>query len=397
MYTKAIELTSVDAGAQSILHANRSMIHLNMGQNNEALSDAEEAIKLDANYIKAYYRKAMACSALNNHTLAKTALEAGLALKPDDKELQGQLTKVEEKIRNGGANAVPTATKRVTVSHNTTTSTVSTPPPPAPSSSSSKPAAAAAPAPAPASSKSTKMETEEDDEADLERLNVRGYKKTADGRTTTFFNHDMDEETKKLIGSIAPKKLEVTGEVITTGTTAGSAWNAAGTYEEKIYTPWVTEFLGTNFQAIRLNLIDGAVPVAIKAIVPDLVSLVVEVTGTENVNCHAQVTLNRGKRKHVCDYSAALNWTLLLAFTEASGRPPVTVEGQISVVDLTADKEYEIDQFVVKKFNDVASTASGLPSDVNAVVTKSIKASDSVLQKEILQKLNAFWTEFKSK
>ena len=36
---------------------------------------------------------------------------------------------------------------------------------------------------------------------------IRGYKKTSDGRTTSYFNHELDEATKDLIGDITPQAI----------------------------------------------------------------------------------------------------------------------------------------------------------------------------------------------
>ena len=74
--------------------------------------------------------------------------------------------------------------------------------------------------------------TSQNDEIETETEKIRGYKLTTDGRKTTFFNNEMDEQTKALIGDIAPQKIlhaeEKNVPVVPGG---GSAWNAAGTFE----------------------------------------------------------------------------------------------------------------------------------------------------------------------
>lgn len=70
--------------------------------------------------------------------------------------------------------------------------------------------------------------TEETDNTDK----IRGYKLTTDGRKTTFFNNEMDEQTRALIGDIAPQKISPQdngGDVVPSN--GGSVWNAAGTFE----------------------------------------------------------------------------------------------------------------------------------------------------------------------
>ena len=64
---------------------------------------------------------------------------------------------------------------------------------------------------------------------------VRGYKKTKDGRTTTFFHRDIDDEAKKLIGNIAPKKIDPVKLKSENDPTKGdgSAWNKGGRMRRK--------------------------------------------------------------------------------------------------------------------------------------------------------------------
>ena len=89
------------------------------------------------------------------------------------------------------------------------------------------------------SKKIDKKTKEEEEEEEVENENkIRGYKLTTDGRKTTFFNNEMDEQTKALIGSIAPQKIENLEGTLAQGVSASmsvsngsSAWNAAGTFE----------------------------------------------------------------------------------------------------------------------------------------------------------------------
>merc|ERR1711871_773264 len=96
-----------------------------------------------------------------------------------------------------------------------------------------------------------KVEIDEEDEGNLKDL--RGYKKTSDGRTTSYFNNELDEHTKSLIGNITPKRIDSVGSLdatVTQGssgtvsrndstastnsnTSNASVWNTAGTWEEK--------------------------------------------------------------------------------------------------------------------------------------------------------------------
>jgi len=394
LYSKAIELTATDAPAQALLYGNRSMCELNMNRSLGAVKDAEEAIKLDPSYIKAYYRKAMGHFQTNQYKEAREALQRGLTLKPDDKELLAQLVKVEDKLRSesekkASTPVVPAATSKVSVSHSPSSSskpskeTSSTP-------STSKPAA---------TTTTSSGKTQEEDEEEL-NLNLRGYKKTADGRTTTFFNNEMDEQTKALIGNIAPKKLEVTGEVLTAAPSngVGSVWNAAGTYEERILTPWATDALRTVFSSLKFTTLDPVIPGSVKTLHPDILSVIVEVTNVESVTGDAQVTMLRGKKKHVCDYTVVLKWNILVTYQEdTNAKDPIQLVGLITVQDITADGEYEVDHMQVTHQNDTATSYHSLPRPFQEIVNKFIKASDFGLQKEIKHALHGFWAELKTK
>ena len=72
---------------------------------------------------------------------------------------------------------------------------------------------------------------------------MRGYKKTADGRTTSYFSRELSEDEKNRIGDIAPKRLDESGSTTSvrlsaSSATTASAWNQAGTWEERDTTDW---------------------------------------------------------------------------------------------------------------------------------------------------------------
>lgn len=86
--------------------------------------------------------------------------------------------------------------------------------------------------------KTEKKPKKEEEEEEENENKIRGYKLTTDGRKTTFFNNEMDEQTKALIGDIAPQKIENHDGAMAQGVNASmsvsngsSAWNAAGTFE----------------------------------------------------------------------------------------------------------------------------------------------------------------------
>jgi tetratricopeptide (TPR) repeat protein len=221
LYSKAIEVKPNDA----ILLSNRSMCYLSMGKASEALSDAEQSIVADVGYAKAYFRKGSALVALKNFSLAKETFEEGLKLAPGDKSFISQLQKLSTVSMNSPSAEVPVA------------------PSPSPSN---RPQV---------SKKSSPVVEKETDEPE-ESSTFRGYKKTSDGRTTTFFNNELDSETKALIGDIAPKKIDPAVALTENSSSGESVWNKAGTWEERVHTPWATARLRELLGGISFPIAD---------------------------------------------------------------------------------------------------------------------------------------------
>lgn len=71
LYSKAIDLASDNA----VYYANRSLAYLRQESFGFALSDAELAIKNDANYLKGYYRRAAAQMSLGKFKQALSDFE----------------------------------------------------------------------------------------------------------------------------------------------------------------------------------------------------------------------------------------------------------------------------------------------------------------------------------
>jgi len=74
---------------------------------------------------------------------------------------------------------------------------------------------------------------------------------------TTFFNNDLDDEAKALIGDIRPKKIDdIEGDVPAANVIAGSSvWNTAGTWEERSMTAWGKDKLTELLVGVEVNRI----------------------------------------------------------------------------------------------------------------------------------------------
>lgn len=188
LYSRAIGVNDSDPlHNQHIFFANRSASRCSMGKASQALEDAEACVALDATYAKGYFRQAQALSSLKRYKEALSVLDHAKTLEPANKSVLTLYTKIEGLAKQAkAAPAAPVAAKTVT-----RVDVVKE----------SAPAAAAKPA---ASASATKVVEDDDDLGG----HVRGYKKLADGRVTTFFNNELTDEAKQLIGDIAPKKVE---------------------------------------------------------------------------------------------------------------------------------------------------------------------------------------------
>lgn len=198
-------------------------------------------MRLDASYAKGHYRKGQALMALSRPAEAADAFRVGSALEPVSKlwpPLVEKAVKAIEDLRKAAAEAPndgkTTAVSKTVVAARTTSG--------AGTRATSKTVEDAA-----ASSSSSSSSGIRNASSSLPggAAGMKGYKKTADGKVTTYFHNELSEEAKALIGDIAPKRLDpvgaVAGDVSPTNDAAGgsgasnevSAWNKAGTWESR--------------------------------------------------------------------------------------------------------------------------------------------------------------------
>lgn len=113
--------------------------------------------------------------------------------------------------------------------------------------------------------KEESLPSDSDDElTESELAMMRGYKKTADGRTTSYFNNELSDDAKQRIGDIAPKRLKEALHTPTPrpaglksaqdGESQPSAWNQAGTWEEKDTTTWCTSQLQKRLEETTVTM-----------------------------------------------------------------------------------------------------------------------------------------------
>lgn len=135
---------------------------------------------------------------------------------------------------------------------------------------------------------------EDDDDVLTEReiATLRGYKKTSDGRTTSYFTREQTDREKELIGSIAPKRLDDSSPSLSSSNLT-SAWNASGTtWEEKDTTDWCTK-------ALEQCLLDTTSAHYSSTSSKTFISAVKKVT---DVKGDASVAIAGGKKRYIYDY-----------------------------------------------------------------------------------------------
>jgi len=347
LYGKAIKvLDSMPGKAEAALYSNRSMVRLNLSKVEEALEDANKCLEIDAGFVKAWHRKAQALLRLNEWDDAIAAAKKGQEIDASNKAFAEVIEKAEKdkaadaedkaKLKRDAQDA------RVEL-HNA--STARAPP--------------------------VKKEKKQGEEAGEEESSMRGYKKTSDGRTTSYFHTEITEEAKKLIaeqGFGKPKKLEGKVEEAAAVEGGGSKWNQAGTYEEKGMTKWVEERLKALIPGVSFTIPAGAGG---------------SLTATEvhDIKGDASISMSRGKRRHVMDVTFEVDFEATVGETQGKGK--LVFSEVTTISDDHPEVKVEID--------------SGAPPAVREVIDAFVKPAGQGLQPLVLAKVDELIEEYKGK
>ena len=234
---------------------------------------------------------------------------------------------------------------------------------------------------------SSKSDMDEDDDdvdfTEAELAAMRGYKKTSDGRITSYFTRELSQDEKIQIGDTAPKRLSVTTtssssmDGVTNASTslpsmqqlsdvsssspttnsgntaAASAWNQAGTWEEKNTTDWCQSQL-------RQRLLEAESSTQL---------LNAKISKVEDINGDASVVVVSGKKRYIFDFHVKLKYQIKrLSSGDDDDDDLVIAEGVMRLPDIcsTHHDEVEIicDRFEksppTKYRNDAVTTRSTL-------------------------------------
>ena len=310
------------------------MVRLNLNKVEGALEDAKKCIELDPKFVKAYHRKAQALLRLGEWDSAIEAAQEGNKLEPDNKSFQELIDKAQqdkEKDASDKAKLKQDAQDVRVELHNAST------------------------ARAPPKPKGKENETSE----------MRGYKKTADGKTTSYFHTEISEEAKKLIeaqGFGKPQKLEAPAEDSDVKG-GGSKWNQAGTYEEKGMTKWLEDRLKSGLVGVKFDLPHGGC---------------ISTTGIADLKGDCSISVSRGKRRHLMDVSFNVEYEAKVGDSQGKGK--------LAFSEVSTDG----DDPEVKN-----ETSSDVPPAIREILDAFVKPAGQGLQPLLLTEVKKMIEEYK--
>jgi len=319
LYSKGIEvLTSILGEGRSngedavvsakkdvaILLSNRSLVRLQMNKVSEALDDADQAIAQNSSYVKGFWRRGQAGNALGDWSMALESFRRALKLEPTNKALMKEVKTAEQKkaeeeklMAEAAAIAAEGRSDEKEVMKD---KPLVTPTAVIKGESNQKKTTTSA--------TSAAITTDKTDESLFTKSDhVRGYKIRSDGKKTSYFDREIDEETKQMIGDIAPKKIDPSAKETGNGAPkpldpSTSAWNTAGTWEEKNVTTWAVSTLKAALLAAEYALPEGS---------PSSGALAT-VSKVSKLEGHASYATVRGKKRYIYEFSVGIKWTLTL-------------------------------------------------------------------------------------
>lgn len=302
LYEKALTCCSDNDGGSSnqkaILYSNISLVQGKMNYWSEAKQAASEAVGADPTYTKGWWRLGQAQASLKSFDEAVKSLEEAAKLEPSNKAMQKELTKQKDNAKKAAAEKARQEAAKAAEKSNeaaTTTTTTKTTEKETKKSTSSDP---------------TPMEVDDEDTKFSKSEPFRGYK-IVNGKKTSYFHNELSDEAKQLIGDIAPKKLAsiAVAPAETDDNKGTSAWNKAGTWEERDCTVWAKDSLKEQLEKVTYTLpASSPAPTG-----------VVQTTKAK-VSGHASVAMVRGKKRFIYEMSVQLEWSFSHEGNDANGK-----------------------------------------------------------------------------
>jgi hypothetical protein len=288
-----------------------------LGKTQEAIDSYKAAVELDS----------------SSKALKKELLKAEKQLVKDEEEAARKAKEIEE---NDAKPPMPPPVKKVsTVSTESAAST----------SSSDKPSKADA-----GNGEFSKSD------------HVKGYK-IINGKKTSFFHHEQTEEEKNLIGDITPKRLDP-AQIPSNDATQDkevSAWNKAGTWEEKDVTDWALGSIKEKVMEATYALPEGSPDPNACAIVFSVSKLIS--SKKAGGSAHASVAKVRGKKKYIFEFTVCVHWEM----TMGNG---TKCNGKMTFFDVDGTHEigegYDVTDYIVD---------AGAPADARHLLERFVRNS----------------------
>jgi len=389
LYGKAIEVLSTMAQQEfqskkndlAILHSNRALCCLQMNQAQESYDDATSATCYDPTYVKSYWRLGQACMALNKTQEAIHAYKSALELDESNKALQKELSKAEQQWIKDQEEAARLEKERL---ENTAAAVVDETVPGSTTTSVSRRSSSSNVSANAKNSDNDNMNIDDEDYVDDDEEegkfsksdHVRGYK-IINGKKTSFFHHEQTEEEKRLIGDITPKRIEpntVPAELSssTQQDKDVSAWNKAGTWEEKDVTDWAIESVKGKVMEAFYQLPEGSPDPNACIRIVDISKLI----SSKNAggSAHASVAKVRGKKKYIFEFNVCIHWEMTLGSGERC-------KGTMTFYDIDGTHEigegYDVSEYVVE---------DGAPVDARHMLERFVR--DGGIRTEVEKKLD---------
>ena len=378
LYTKAIDvLSSIDEAECStknndlaILYSNRALCNLQMNNASDSYDDALNATAKDESYVKGFWRLGQAAMALKRTEEALNSYEKALELDGNNKALKKECEKAKKQLdleikqaaEEAERKAKEEAEGKKDEDNDVEMKETKLPKQPASAlSSSSK-----------TNNNSRKEEKKEISSSHefSKSDHIRGYK-IVNGKKTSFFHHEQTEEEKRLIGDITPKRIDPAAvqenqqsgptklensDVKNTGT---SAWNKAGTWEEKDVTDWAIQTLEENVKKCEYDLPEGSPDPNAHVVITKVTKLLS--TKVAGGTCHASVATVRGKKRYIFEFTICVHWEMILG----DGRK---CKGQMTFLDV--DGTHDIgDGYDISDY----SVDSDTPSDARYLLERFVR------------------------
>eukprot|EP00978_Attheya_sp_CCMP212_P039951 scaffold212897_cov37-Attheya_sp.AAC.1 len=328
LYQKAIQVSS-GKKEKAILESNVSLAHFQMLNYDTSLNHARTATELDPTYLKGHWRMGQALMQLKRYADAMEVYSNILAtFEENNKAVQKELDKATVLHQQEQLLLLQDNFDDMDTDTDINTATPPPPPPPVTTKPTTKPTTESSTSTT-VSPKTTTTSTSDETVVTTKNAtgefsksdHVKGYK-VVNGKKTSYFHHEMTEEEKKLIGDIAPKRLEPSvqqtssselipeeeADVNGNNKKDTSAWNKAGTWEERNVSAWAKDTLTQALKEVTFEFPKGS---------PAPPGSVVTVSRVKHVSeGHASVATVRSKKRYMYEFHVSIEWELKLGSSE---------------------------------------------------------------------------------